>query len=211
LAPPASADAKAERGVVIGMGTHVEGDKKVMWSTDPSGASSAIKSASLNVHSASPTIPGMPSSGPVIATAPVTVMPSTGGAPVMVMPTGPVVPGGIVTGMPVTGGAPVMGMPTGPVMGVPAGPPGMGGGGGARPAIAWAHLLRLQAGNKSYSLECSDGPCAVDEKKIELGDTLTIRVNKKWAYVTFASDGGAKEEKFKILNEKDDEPMPDAK
>ena len=80
-------------------------------------------------------------------------------------------------------------------------------GGGPR----WVHLLRLQAGNKIYQLECSGKPCEVDKKQIELGDTLTIRAEKKWAYVTLTLGTGAKEQKLRILSETKGEPTSDSK
>lgn len=144
----------------------------------PVGASTGISTAS----------PG----SPVMPTAPVMVTPSTGGAPVMVTGTGPT-GGGVVTGVPTTGGAPVTGTAIGPVTGMP-----IGGGGGGPRLIPTVHV---QLGDKSYQLVCSRRPCEVDKEKIGLGDTLNIRIEKKWAYVSSATQSGGKEEKLRIISE----------
>ncbi|MFZ1084750.1 MAG: hypothetical protein WAN35_07295 [Terracidiphilus sp.] len=219
LTPPAagesSKDARGERAQVIGTGMHIAGQKLVGWSTTPS----AFNRPAFGLGAPSMAMPGIAMatpSAPVIATGPVMAMPVTGGAPVMVMPTGPV-GGGPVMGIPMTGGAPVMAMPTAPVIGVPIGGAPMGaahagvapmGGGGPPP---WVHLLRLRAGEKIYQLECSVKPCEADKKPIELGDTLMIRVEKKWAYLSTGDNNGGKETKFRILGETEDEPAPDTK
>jgi hypothetical protein len=210
-----AAAANTELSVVIGTGTHIQGQKKVGWSTNPfagTGQGFSVAGAPSGITMASPT-------NPVIASGPVMATPVTGGPPVMVIPTGPV-GGGVVTGIPTTGGAPIMAIPTGPVMGTPVGgAPRAGGvavGGGSPP---WVHLLRVKAGDKVYMLECSRKPCEVDKKPIGLGDTIVIRAEKKWAYVSL---GGGAEQKFKILGETDEpdetdkaetetKPAPDTK
>jgi hypothetical protein len=200
-----------EQGMVIGTGMHILGQKKVGWSTNPALAGQP------NVGMVAPAggIAMATPSAPVIATGPVMAIPATGGAPVMVMPTGPT-GGGVVTGIPVTGGAPVIGMATGPVMGIPIGGAPMGAahaggavmGGGAPP---WVHILRVRVGETIYQLEGSAKPCELDKKPVELGDTLAIRVEKKWAYLSSGSGSGAKEQKFRILGETEDEATPGAK
>jgi hypothetical protein len=195
-----------ERGMVIGTGLHIMGQKQA-WSTNPSSVNQGV----FRAGAPAPGIAMATPSAPVMATGPVMAIPVTGGAPVMVIPSGPV-GGGIVTGVPVTGGAPITGIATGPVMGMPmagaahAGGPAMGGGG-----PAWVHILRVQSGKNIYQLECSAKPCEVDKKQIELGDALVIRAEKKWAYVSFGTDSGVKEQKLRILSETEDEATPDAK
>ncbi|MGA3009718.1 MAG: hypothetical protein ABSD72_05595 [Terracidiphilus sp.] len=211
MPPPAGGDSvKAsngdERGMVIGTGMHIAGQKHVAWSTDPSSVGRPF------FGGGAPGIAMATPSAPVMATGPVMAIPVTGGAPVMMMPTGPV-GGGPVMGVPVTGGAPVMGMPTGPVMGMPMGGAPFGaahaGGGGGGPV--WVHLLRVKAGGSIYQLECSRKPCEVDKKEIGLGDTLVIRAEKKWAYVSWGAGSGGKEEKLRILSETEEDDAPDGK
>lgn len=91
-----SATAANESGIVIGTGIHVEGQQGSSWSTSRGATAPTTASGTT----------------PVIATAPVTAIPVTGGAPVVVMPTGPTT-GGVVTGVPVTGGPPNCGNPDG--------------------------------------------------------------------------------------------------
>jgi hypothetical protein len=79
-----------------------------------------------------------------------------------------------------------------------------GGGGGAPPP--WVHVLRVQAGGKLYQLECSRDAFEMDKKKVDLGDTLTLRFEKKWAYVSSGQSGGEKEQKLRILSETDENP-----
>jgi hypothetical protein len=172
-----------ERGMVIGTGMHIRGQKKVGWSTDPSSVKRPVYNA------------GSPAS-----MAPVMAIPVTGGPPVMMMPTAPS-SGAFVTGIPVTGGPPVMGTRVG-------GPAGGGGGGGPPP---WVHLLRVRAGENIYVLECSAKPCEVDNKPIELGDTLVIRAEKKSAYVSSGPESSGKEQKFRILSETEEDKAPDDK
>ncbi|MFY9855056.1 MAG: hypothetical protein WAK26_14390 [Terracidiphilus sp.] len=211
--PPPTAGANGagskddERGVVIGTGMHIMGQKHVAWSTDPSSVGRPFFSAGA----AAPGIAMATPSAPVMATGPVMAIPVTGGAPVMMMPTGPV-GGGPMMGVPVTGGAPVMGMPTGPVMGMPMGGAAFGAahaGGGGGPV--WVHLLRVKAGGSIYQLECSRKPCEVDKKEIGLGDTLVIRAEKKWAYVSTGDGSGRKEQKLRILGETEEEDASDGK
>jgi len=56
-----------------------------------------------------------------------------------------------------------------------------------------------------FQLECSRKPCEIDQKQIELGDTLTLRTEKKWAYVSFGQGSGTKEQKLRILSETEGE------
>ena len=202
--PPASApaagnaaSASTENGVVIGTGTHVKGQKGGFWSTSPSTARPAFATASPST--------------PVMATAPVTAIPVTGGAPVTVMPVGPTT-GGVVTGVPVTGGAPITGIATGPVTGVPVGGAPAGGGvvmGGSAPQ--WVHILRIQTAGKTYQLECSGKPCSIANKEIALGDALTVRIDKKHAYVSSGAAGSTAEQEFKILEVTEPGSPTDAK
>jgi hypothetical protein len=183
LAPAAAGesgkDAGSERAQVIGTGVHIRGQKMVAWSTDPS----SVKRPSYNGGSAG-------------SMAPVMAIPVTGGAPVMMMPTMPS-SGAFVMGVPATGGA--------PVMGVRMGGPAMGGGG----PPPWVHILRVRAGESLYVLECPGKACEVDKKQIELGDTVLMRAEKKWAFVSSEGNSGGKEAKFRILNETEDEPASD--
>jgi hypothetical protein len=216
LPAPAASDGKGsnaagERGLVIGTGMHIAGQKQVGWSTNPSSVNPTVFNGAGPAQGIAMATP----SAPVIATGPVMAIPATGGAPVMVMPTGPT-GGGIVTGVPVTGGASVIGMATGPVMGMPIGGAPMGaahaGGvavGGSGPA--WVHILRVKADKTIYLLECSAKPCEVDKKKIALGDTLVIRAEKKWAYVSFGTGSGGKEQKLRILSETEDDAASNTK
>jgi len=174
-----------ESGVVVGTGTHIKGQKSGSWSTTPSPIAPGITAASPST--------------PVMATAPVTAIPVTGGPPVTVVPVAPTT-GGVVTGVPVTGGAPITAVPTAPVTGVPVG------GAPAGPAVAigsaapqWVHILRIQTANKIYQLECSNRPCALVNKEIALGDALTIRIDKKHAYVSFNGQESTGEQEFKVL------------
>ncbi|MGA3373795.1 MAG: hypothetical protein ABSC48_18780 [Terracidiphilus sp.] len=176
-----------ERAMVIGAGMHIRGQRPAAWSADPSSVKSSLRAGY--------------GGGPAMATGPVMAIPVTGGPPVIVMPIGPV-GAGTVTGVPLTGGPPVVGMPVGGAGAT------HGGGGGPPP---WVHLSRVQAGAKIYQLECSAKPCEVEGKQIELGDTLAIRVEKKWAYVTSGPESGAKEQKLRILSETEDDAAPDAK
>jgi hypothetical protein len=212
--PPAGDSGKSlspgdERGMVIGTGMHIRGQRQVGWSTNPAslGRPGFYPAAPApGMAMATPGAPVMPI-GPVLAT------PVTGGPPVLVMPAGPV-SGGIVTGVSTSGGL-VTGIATGPVMGTPIGGPPMGGaraggaamGGGGPPP--WVHLLRIQAGEKIYQLECSVKPCEVDKNPIELGDTLVIRVEKKWAYLSSGPESAAKEQKLRILSETEDDATPE--
>lgn len=211
--PPAAAaesakgsSSGAEHGMVIGTGVHILGQKKVGWSTNPSSVNGSVLSAGAG----SPGIATATAAAPVMATGPVMAIPATGGAPVMVMPSGPT-GGGVVTGVPVTGGAPVVGIATGPVMGVPVGgaahPGGVVAGGGP----VWVHILRVQAGRNIYLLECAAKACETGKKQIELGDTLAVRVEKKWAYVSSVPNSGEKEQRFKILGETEEEATPEIK
>jgi hypothetical protein len=172
-------------GLVIGTGMHILEQKPVGWSTNPSSGNTS------NFQAASADFPVMP-------TGSVTAVPVAGGAPAMVMPSGPVGGGGGMTGMPVTGGPQMAGVPAGPA-------PGASDGGAPSGPPAWVHLLRVRVGEKFYQLECSDKPCELNKKPIELGDTLMIRVEKKWAYVSSGTQSGGKEQKFRILGGKEDD------
>lgn len=203
-APVPTANAKGstptpEPGIVIGTGVHVKGQHGVGWSTVPGMV-------------VAPSVTTASTATPVIATGPVMAVPVTGGAPVMVMPTGPTT-GGVVTGVPVTGGAPITAIPTAPVMGVPVGGAPAGGGmvvmGGSAPQ--WVHVLRIQTGGKIYQLECSSKPCALANKEIALGDTLSLRVDKKYAYLSADPQGSGAVQVLKILNETDSGSAPDPK
>ncbi|HYM79769.1 MAG TPA: hypothetical protein VE377_27600 [Candidatus Dormibacteraeota bacterium] len=189
-----------EPGIVIGTGLHVKGQHGVGWSTMPATGVGAPVAASAAT--------------PVMATAPVMAVPVTGGPPVFVTPIGPTT-GGVVTGVPVTGGPPVTAIPTAPVMGVPvggapaaAGPVMMGGG---RSVPQWVHVLRIQTAGKIYQLECSSKPCALVDKEIALGDSLTLRVDKKHAYLSSGTPGSTPEREFKILSVSEPGSPPDSK
>jgi hypothetical protein len=199
LANPSSANAPSGKGkgagprpepaIVIGTGMEVKGQHGVGWSTAPNAVASPVSTASAAT--------------PVIATAPVTAVPVTGGAPVVVMPTGPTT-GGVVTGVPVTGGAPITAIPTAPVMGTPVGGTHPAGGGmimlGGGGAPQWVHVLRIQTAGKIYQVECSGKHCMVDNKEIGLGDTLALRVDKKNAYLSGDPANSGADQKFKILS-----------
>jgi len=182
-----------DRGIVIGMGMHIQG-QDVGWSISPSAVNMAAKNAAAHASA----LAAARSSAPVLATGPVTAIPVTGGAPVVMMPTGPI-GGGVVTGIPVTGGAPVVGIPTAPSMEL-----------GAKSADAlnsrapqWVHILRVKTDKKIYGLECNVKPCEVNKKTIELGDSFAIHTDKKWAYVSMGAASGGKDQKLRILSETD--------
>jgi hypothetical protein len=201
-APPGNekgSNPTSEPGIVIGTGLHVKGQHGVGWSTAPT---SAVASPVTTASAATP----------VMATAPVTAIPVTGGAPVVIMPTAPTT-GGVVTGVPVTGGAPITAIPTAPVSGVPAGGAHPGGGtvmmGGSAPQ--WVHVLRIQTAGKIYQLECSGKPCMLANKEIALGDTLALRVDKKHAYLSSDPRSSGAEQEFKILSVTETGSVPDSK
>jgi hypothetical protein len=120
----------------------------------------------------------------------------------MVTPVGPTT-GGVVTGVPVTGGAPITAIPTGPVTGTPVGGAPAGGhvvmGGGAP---QWLHVLRIQTATKVYQLEGSTKPGKLANKEIELGDTITLRTDKKEKHTYLSSDpyDPVAEQEYKILS-----------
>jgi len=178
-----AANSATESAVVVGTGTHIKGQKGGgYWSTNRTVSAPAITTAS--------------GSTPVIATAPGTAIPVTGGAPVTVMPVGPMT-GGVVTGVPVAGGPPVTAIPTGPVTGVPVG--GAPAGVMVPAAPQWVHILRIQTAGKVYQLECSSKPCAVGGKEVALGDALTLRVdNKQHAYLS-SNPQDAPQQEYKVL------------
>jgi len=182
-----SSNPSNERGIVIGSGLQVKGQHGAGWSTNPASA-------------AAPAVTTASAATPVMPTAPVTAVPVTGGAPVVVVPTGPTT-GGVVTGVPVTGGPPITAIPTAPVTGTPVGGAHPGGGtimigGGPQ----WVHVLRIQTDGKIYQLECSSKPCTLADKEIALGDTLTFRVDKKSAYLSSDPQNPKEEQKYKILS-----------
>jgi len=183
-----------EPGVVIGTGTHVKGQSGLGWSTNP--------------YAASPLTTGSPATS-VMATAPVTAIPVTGGPPVVVVPVAPTT-GGVITGVPVTGGAPITAIPVAPVTGVPIGGPAPAGGpviiGGGAPQ--WVHVLRIQTDGNVYQLECSSKPCTLGSKEIALGDSLNLRVDKKHAYLSSGSQTGGDEQEYKILSVTDTKSSP---
>jgi len=189
-----------EQGIVIGTGVQVKGQHGVGWSTTP---------AVLPIQAAS-------AATPVMSMAPVMAVPVTGGAPVIVVPTAPTT-GGVVTGVPVTGGAPITAIPTAPVMGMPLGGAPAGGGmvigGGSAPQ--WEHVLRIHTAGRTYQLECSSKPCSIARKDVALGDTITFRVDKKWAYLSTSAPGVSPdprdEEKYKILSATVDPDPTDTK
>ena len=92
-------------------------------------------------------------------------------------------------------------------MGTPVGgaPAGAGGGGIVLGASApqWVHIFRIQTAGKIYELECSSKPCTLGNKEIALGDALTIRVDKKHAYLSSDSQGSPSPQEFKLLEESD--------
>jgi hypothetical protein len=196
---PPSPNPTSEPGIVIGTGLHVKGQHGVGWSTIPA---SAMASPLTTASAATP----------VMATAPVTAIPVTGGAPVVVMPTAPTT-GGVVTGVPVTGGAPITAIPTAPVMGVPVGGAPASGAtvmmGGSKPQ--WVHVLRIQTAGKIYQLECSSQPCMVANKEIGLGDSLALRADKKHAYLSSDPPTSGAEQEFKILSTTESGSAPDSK
>ena len=171
--------------VAIGSGMQVKGQHGVGWSTTPSRIGGLTTASGAT---------------PVIATGPVTAIPVTGGAPVLVVPTGPTT-GGVITGVPVTGGAPITAIPTAPVMGFPVGGAPAGGGVlmmGARHAPQWVHVIRVQTADKIFQLECSRKPCSMGNKEIALGEALSLRADKKHAYLSDPA-GSVAEQEYKIL------------
>jgi hypothetical protein len=202
--PTASVNGKGsnpgeEHGMVIGIGLHTKGQENVGWFT-----SLLANQPAYHAGTPSSSIP----SGPVMSSAPVIATPVTGGPPVIMTPTAPT-NGNIVTGIPVTGGPPVtgitMGAPTGD--GPPTGSFDIGAGvamlRGMHLHTSWIRLLRVRVGENIYQLECSANSCELDKKQIELGDTLVIRVENKWAYLSSGSGSGAKEQKFRIVTDDD--------
>jgi len=73
-----------DRGIVIGMGMHIQG-QDVGWSISPSAVNMAAKNAAAHASA----LAAARSSAPVLATGPVTGIPVTGGAPVVGIPTAP--------------------------------------------------------------------------------------------------------------------------
>lgn len=121
-------------------------------------------------------------SGPVLAT------PVTGGPPVVVIPTGPAGGGGVITGTPVTGGPPITAIPVTPITSY------MGG-----QQAVWAHFLRLQTSDRVYDLACPSKSCSLKSGAIQLGDVLSIRIEKKYAYLSLPVPGPSSEQRFAIL------------
>lgn len=167
-----------ESGVVLGKGMEMSIASGVPVSP--------ISPASSGSDSSS----GM-ASGPVIA------VPVTGGPPVPVIPVAPSA-GGTVTGVPVTGGAPVTAVPVTPIS--------TGGGSGAgvsaaTPASApiWIHFLRVQTSGHVYDLACASKTCTLKRRQVQLGDSLTIRIEKKKAVLFWPGPGSGGEQKFAIL------------
>jgi len=171
-----NAKVSKELGVAVGTGMHVKGSQGASWARPASGG------------------------GPVTAapgsTGPITGVPVTGGPPVTVVA---VSPGpGPVTGVPVTGGPPVTVVPMG---GAPTGAPAGGGmvmhpGGGAP---VWFHLLRIQTDTHVYEVECTNKPCVLWDKQIKLGDSVTLRTDKKWIYLIPDPSDPRPEVRYKIL------------
>ena len=65
--------------------------------------------------------------------------------------------------------------------------------------------------DNGYTLECSTKLCEIDKKQIQFGDRLVIWTDKHWAYVTFGTGSTEKEQKFRILNETEDDTTPSPK
>jgi hypothetical protein len=138
---------------------------------------------------------------------PVVAVPTTGGPPEVVIPTSPA-NGGVVTGVPATGGPPTTAIPVSPTTSSAADSP--------QPSITpmatqpvpqWIHILRVQTADKVYDLACSGRACRFDGQSIQTGDPLVLRVEKKWAYVSSASN--SREERFAILSVRSlDAPAP---
>jgi hypothetical protein len=207
-----------ESGVVIGTGMQVRGQHGVGWSTTPTAINVPTPSAVASpITTASAATPVMP-------TAPVMATPVTGGPPVPVVAVAPT-SGGVVTGVPVTGGAPITAVPVAPVTGVPiGGPPPMAGAPAGAPAGGgmvmmgggapqWVHVLRIQTAGKIYQLECSTKPCKIANKEIALGDSLSFRVDKKWAYMSVGAQASTpattdEEQKYRILSVTEVAPPP---
>jgi hypothetical protein len=79
-------------------------------------------------------------------------------------------------------------------------------GGGSRPQ--WVHVLRIQTAGKIYQLECSSKPCKLVDKEIALGDGLTLRAEKKHAYLSSNPPVPGGEQEYKILSVTDAGSMP---
>lgn len=185
LPPLPSAPAGLEGAVVLGLGVTAETHQyAALPSPQPStSASSSSSSGSM---------------------APVVAVPATGGAPEVVIPTSPTT-GGAVTGVPATGGAPITAIPVAPTaaatssssnISAPSAPSG-----GTTSTTQWVHILRVQTASHIYDLACSGRTCALNGTPIQTGDALTVRVEKKWAYVSSA--GGSREQRFAILSVRD--------
>jgi hypothetical protein len=167
-------------GVVTGTGMHIKGSRGGSWSTPGAGVA-----------------PG--AGGPVVG------VPVTGGPPVTVVPmsSGP----GPVTGVPVTGGGPVTVVPvSGGQAGTAGQPMAIGGGGGP----VWVHSVRVKTDSGVYELECSTKPCALGDKQIGLGETLTFRFDKKHAYLTPDPSKPSQQEKYRILKFESNDPSKQA-
>ena len=122
--------------------------------------------------------------------APVVAVPTTGGVPVVVVPTAPAT-SPVITGVPTTGGAPITAVAVAPPT-------------DTIPSIAstdsepqWIRVLRVQTTSHIYDLTCDANSCKLNGKSIQLGDLLALRIDKKRAYVSVG--GNSPERRFAIL------------
>ena len=183
---PDTAAMAPESGAVLGLGLEARTSRY-----------SVSSAPSPNVPNTTPA-----SASPRMPAGPVTAIPVTGGPPLQVIPTGPV-NNGPVTGVPVTGGPPVTAVPVTPVAASQAGSTS-GSGVSNSPITAasavegshWIHFVRVQTAAHVYDLACSSKSCSLEHSPLQLGDLLTIRIEKKSAYLSRA---GASEQKFEIL------------
>lgn len=156
---PASPQPGSESAVVLGLG----------YAPDGGTALSALSGSSTN------------------SMLPVVAVPTTGGPPVVVIPTAPAA-GPVVTGVPATGGAPITAISVAPNISS----------GQAATETKWIHVLRLETASKIYDLACLPRACRVNGNVINQGDLFTVRLQKKWAYVSTSAN--SRDQRFAIIS-----------
>lgn len=175
-----------EGAVVLGLGV----------APAPAGPKDTQSFAPLAAPSAAPSA-SSDSMTPVVAT------PTTGGPPVVVIPTAPAT-GPVITGVPAAGGAPITAIPVAPTANSSSldAPAANSSPLNAGPDVQqWVHVLRVQTASYVYDLSCSRGACRLSGKLVQTGDPLALRIDKKWAYVSQA--GIRHEQRFAILSVRD--------
>ncbi len=144
--------------------------------------------------------PGPSASSSSGSMAPVVAVPTTGGPPVVVIPTSPAT-GGVVTGVPATGGAPITAIPVTPADTSSAVSSPSATAGATTTATQWVHVLRVQTASHIYDLACGGRACWLSGRPVQTGDPLALRIEKKWAYLS--SGGIFHEQRFAILSVRD--------